>query len=59
MNELKTKVGNLESKVDSIEKTVIRIENDHGRQLAALSDGYKQNYEKLERIEKESLDRKK
>lgn len=47
MAQMKTKVD----KIDSIEKTVLKIENDHGKKLEALFDGYKQNTEKLDRIE--------
>lgn len=39
--------------VNSINKTVIKIENEHGKKLSALFDGWKQNTEQLERIEKE------
>lgn len=38
-------------KVDSIDRTVIKIENVHGDKLSALFDGWKQNTEQLERIE--------
>lgn len=46
MNELK-------SEIKDIKKTVVRIENEHGEKLSALFDGYKQNSEKLDRIEEE------
>lgn len=36
-----------------IKKTVVNIENDHGNKLEALFDGYRQNSEKLDRIENE------
>ena len=32
------------------QKIVLKIENDHGKKLSALFDGYKQNSEKLDRI---------
>jgi len=43
----------LETRVDRIEKTVFKIEHDHGQKLQALFDGYKQHTDQLERIEKE------
>jgi predicted nucleic acid-binding Zn-ribbon protein len=46
MNEVK-------SEIKDIKKTVVRIENEHGEKLSALFDGYKQNTEKLTRIEEE------
>ncbi|MGE5330079.1 MAG: hypothetical protein ACM3KR_11320 [Deltaproteobacteria bacterium] len=39
--------------MNSINKTVIRIENEHGEKLSALFEGWKQNTDKLDRIEKE------
>jgi len=53
IKELKQGQNNLESKVDSIDKAVIRIENDNHIQHTALFDGWKQNTQQLERIEKE------
>ena len=50
---LDKRIGGLEDKVQKIENTVINIENDHGGKLKALFDGYVQNSEKLDRIEKE------
>lgn len=52
-SNLEAGLSNLEKKVDAIDKSVIRIENNHGSKLAALFDGYKQNSDKLDRIEKE------
>lgn len=43
----------IESELKSIKKTVLNIKQDHGNKLEALFDGYKQNSEKLDRIEKE------
>lgn len=43
----------LETRVDRIEKTVFKIEHDHGQKLQALFDCYKQHTDQLERIEKE------
>lgn len=62
-----SQVGALTGKVDRIEKdinelkdgqtrlenTVVGIEQEHGKKLEALVDGYIQNTEQLGRIEKE------
>lgn len=41
----------LDKKADKSD--IARLENEHGQKLQALFDGYKQNAEKLDRIEKE------
>ena len=46
MQEIKTDVRDIKDKV-------INIENDHGKKLDLLFDGYKQNADKLDRVEKE------
>lgn len=46
LKEIKTDVAN-------VKKTVTKIENDHGQKLSSLFDGYKQNSDKLDRIEQE------
>ncbi|MDD2503079.1 MAG: hypothetical protein PHG58_04380 [Clostridia bacterium] len=59
--ELMTKMYNkmqngfkiVNERLDKVEKSVVNIENDHGKKLDALFDGYVQNSEKLTRIEKE------
>jgi len=43
----------LEVRVDRVEKTVLKIEHDHGEKLQALFDGYKQYTNQLNLIEKE------
>lgn len=53
LKDIKKEVKCNTEKINSVEKTVIRIENDHGKSLEALFDGYKQNAEQLNRIEKE------
>ena len=53
VDSLDTKVDSLESKVDSIDNTVIRIENENHIHHTALFDGWEQNTQQLERIEKE------
>lgn len=41
----------IENELADLKGIVIRIENDHGRKLDALFDGYQQNASKLDRIE--------
>ena len=41
----------MESELGVVKDTVIRIEIEHGKQLAALSDGYKMLHDKVEWIE--------
>ena len=43
----------LKSEIKDVKNTVIRIENEHGKKLDALFDGYVQNTEHLKRIEME------
>lgn len=38
-------------RLDKVEGHLTRLENEHGKKLDALFDGYKQTYEKLEAIE--------
>ena len=38
--------------ITSLKQGMLRIEQNHGRKLEALFDGYKQVYEKLETVEK-------
>jgi predicted nucleic acid-binding Zn-ribbon protein len=51
--EVNGRIDKLEDEVKEVKKTVLKIEQDHGQKLEALFDGYKQNYEKLCRIEEE------
>ena len=44
---------NVESDLNEVKQRVINIENDHGKKLSLLFDGYKQNSDKLDRIEAE------
>jgi len=46
-------VDELEEGQSRLEKTVTKIEQEHGKKIEALLDGYKQNTEQLDRIEKE------
>ncbi len=41
----------VKSEISSIKATVIRIENEHGEKLDALLNGYKQNAQRLDRVE--------
>ena len=53
IGKLNGRIDKLETEVNDVKKTVIDIEQNHGDKLSALFDGYKQNSEKLDRIEKE------
>ena len=50
---VKDEFKGVKSRLGSIESRVIIIEEDHGKKLDLLFDGYKQNTDKLDRIEKE------
>ena len=41
------------TELKDVKKTVIKIEDEHGKKLSTLFDGYKQNSDVLERVEKE------
>ncbi|MDD4570406.1 MAG: hypothetical protein PHE70_09815 [Tepidanaerobacteraceae bacterium] len=47
------RLNNMEGEIKDIKTTVLKIEQEHGDKLSALFDGYKQNSDKLDRIEKE------
>lgn len=55
--EVNSKFDGISARVDSLEKQVSKtnliIENEVNPRLAALFDGYKQNADKLDRIEAE------
>ena len=60
LGNLETKVDNLENKVDNLETKVQHIDNkvniieqEHGKKLTALFDGYTQNAQKLDNIQEE------
>lgn len=53
VGSLKADMKEVKGRLQSVENTVMRIENDHGNHLKALHDGYVQNSDKLNRIEKE------
>ena len=52
-SEMQKGFEKVNERMDRVENTVVRIENDHGQKLNALFDGYKQNSDKLDRIEDE------
>lgn len=47
------KVDNLEKRIDMVENRIVKMEDDNHRNFTALFDGYKQNAEILEKVEKE------
>jgi hypothetical protein len=51
--KLDTEVNEIKRELSSVNKTVIKIEQDHGAKLDVLFDGQKQHTEQLDRIEKE------
>ena len=48
MNEFRKKAN---SRFDCIEGDLLLHENEHGKKLDALFDGYKQTYKKMEALE--------
>lgn len=53
LSKVENRLSKVENRLSKVEKTVIDIENNHGAKLDALFDGYKQNSDKLDRIEAE------
>ena len=53
VDNLENKVDNLETKVQHIDNKVSIIEQEHGKKLTALFDGYTQNAQKLDNIQEE------
>lgn len=53
VDNLENKVDNLETKVQHIDNKVTIIEQEHGKKLTALFDGYTQNAQKLDNIQEE------
>lgn len=51
--EMDSKMSKMDFEIKDVKKTVLKIEQNHGEKLSALFDGYKQNSEKLDRIENE------
>lgn len=52
-NRIESDMENIKADLKETKERVIHIEDDHGKKLIALFDGYKQNSDKLDRIEKE------
>lgn len=51
--EVNSRIDNLENEVRETKNKATVIEQEHGKKLDALFDGYKQNSDKLDRIEEE------
>ena len=51
--EMREGFKEIREEIKGTKDRVIIIEQEHGKKLDALFDGYKQNSEKLDRIEKE------
>lgn len=52
-NEMQEGFTGVNERIDKLEDKVTIIENDHGKKLDVLLDGYKQNSDKLSSVEKE------
>ena len=52
-NEIFDFMTKIYGELQEVKRRVIVIEEDHGKKLDLLFDGYKQNSDKLDRIEKE------
>lgn len=48
----KDDLADVKSNLTRVKEIVVKIENEHGQKLGALFDGYTQNADKLNRIEK-------
>jgi regulator of replication initiation timing len=48
----KNELADVRADLTRVKEIVVRIENDNGQKLGALFDGYAQNADKLDRIEK-------
>lgn len=53
MKEVKGEMKEVKERVVGLENRMIKMEDDNHRNFTALFDGYKQNSEQLNRIEKE------
>ncbi len=53
LDGVENRLDRVEGELESIKKTVIHIEDDHGKKLQALFDGHTQLNNQLERIENE------
>lgn len=52
-NQADRRFNKVERRLNKVEDIVTHIEYDHGQKLEALFDGYVQNTQKLDRIEKQ------
>lgn len=52
MQGIKKDVKGNSNKIDNLEKIVLRMEQNHGQKLEALFDGYIQNTQKIDKIER-------
>ncbi len=50
-NKLNLDIGRLDSEMKEVKKTVLHIEQDHGKKLEVIFDGLTQHTEQLNRIE--------
>lgn len=53
MSQMYNDMQDMKTDIKDVKERVINIENDHGKKLTALFDGYVQQAEQLNRIEKE------
>jgi len=56
IKDLKSEFKGLKSEVNDLKKHVLVIENEHGKKLDALFDGYKQLYEAQQEMKKDIKD---
>lgn len=52
-NKLNSRMDTVETEVKDVRNKVTIIKQDHGKKLDVLLDGYKQNADKLDRVEEE------
>ncbi len=50
--EMQKTQAEMQTDLREVKNRVIFIENEHGKRLDSLFDGYKQNYDMLQRLEK-------
>jgi predicted nuclease with TOPRIM domain len=53
MSQMYNDMQDMKTDIKDVKERVINIENNHGKKLTALFDGYVQQAEQLNRIEKE------
>ena len=53
MNSIESKINTMDKKLEHVENKVTIIEQEHGKKLTALFDGYTQNTQKLTQIQDE------